>query len=246
MLAGKIGDHGGEGADLAGCGVQFGAAVQDGLELGALVLGEVVGAAAEPVGDVPDGRRGLAERCLLRAGAVEVAADDGVAAVVAEGLDLVEQAGEAAVAAVGVPVQVGLERVELAGSLCRPAALGEFLPGGGAVVALDGVQSPAKVAGDLPQPAPFGAQRVDQLVLAPGALGEPPGRVRARGIRRGRGIVFRSGEDGLGQAGAVGGDALLDGLGEVLPQVEAVGDLDRVRCPGPGAVGVRPRAVPCR
>jgi hypothetical protein len=28
----------------------------------------------------------------------------------------------------------------------------------------------------------------------------------------------------------------VDGLGEVLPQVEPVGDLDRLRCPGPGAV----------
>jgi hypothetical protein len=42
----------------------------------------------------------------------------------------------------------------------------------------------------------------------------------------------------------VSGDALLDGLGHVLPQVEAVGDLDRVRCPGPGAVGVRAGTVP--
>jgi hypothetical protein len=41
----------------------------------------------------------------------------------------------------------------------------------------------------------------------------------------------------------VGGDALLDGLGHVLPQVEPVGDLDRVRCPGPGSVGVRAGAV---
>jgi hypothetical protein len=41
----------------------------------------------------------------------------------------------------------------------------------------------------------------------------------------------------------VGGGALLDGLGEVLPQVEPVGDLDRVRCPGPGAVGVGARPV---
>ena len=45
------------------------------------------------------------------------------------------------------------------------------------------------------------------------------------------------------QAGAVRGDAPLDGLGEVLPQVEPVGDLDRLRCPGPGAVGVGTGAV---
>jgi hypothetical protein len=40
----------------------------------------------------------------------------------------------------------------------------------------------------------------------------------------------------------VGGGALLDGLGEVLPQVEPVGDLDSVRRPGPG-VGARPIAA---
>ena len=40
------------------------------------------------------------------------------------------------------------------------------------------------------------------------------------------------------------GDAPLDRLGEVLPQVEPVGDLDRVRRPGAGAVGVGAGAVP--
>jgi hypothetical protein len=49
-----------------------------------------------------------------RAGLGEVAADDGVAAGVAEGLDLEEQAPDAAAGTVGVLVQVGLERVELA------------------------------------------------------------------------------------------------------------------------------------
>jgi hypothetical protein len=42
----------------------------------------------------------------------------------------------------------------------------------------------------------------------------------------------------------VRGDAPIDGLGEVLPQVEPVGDLDRVRCPGAGPVGVGAGAVP--
>jgi hypothetical protein len=41
----------------------------------------------------------------------------------------------------------------------------------------------------------------------------------------------------------VGGDALPGGLGEVLPQVEPVSDLDRVRRPGPGAVRERARPV---
>jgi hypothetical protein len=95
----------------------------------------------------------------------------------------VEQAGEAAVALAGVLVQVGLERVELAGPRRRPAAFGQFLPGRRPVVALDGVQAPAQVPGDLPQSAPLGAQGVDQVVLAPGAVGELPGWLRLRSLR---------------------------------------------------------------
>jgi hypothetical protein len=49
-----------------------------------------------------------------------------VAAVVAQLPDLAEEPGEAAVAAVGVLVKVGLERVELAGPRGGPAAVYEF------------------------------------------------------------------------------------------------------------------------
>jgi hypothetical protein len=38
--------------------------------------------------------------------------------------------------------------------------------------------------------------------------------------------------------------ALLGSLREVLPQVEPVGDLDRIRCPGARAVGVGAGAIP--
>ena len=242
VLAGEVCDHGGEGTDLAGYGLQLGAAVQDGLEPGLLVLGQGVRAAAEPVGDVPDGRRRLAERCFLRADLVEVVADDGVAAVVAEGFDLVEQAGEAAVSFAGVLVEVGLERVELAGPRGLPAAVGQFLPRGGSVVALDGVQAPAQVAADLPQPASLGPQGADLLVLAARGIGELPRRVRRPGVCRPCGLrlgVVGSQGGRLGQAGAVGGDALLDGLGQVLPQVEPVGDLHRPGRTGPGPVRIR-------
>jgi hypothetical protein len=67
--------------------------------------------AGEPEGDIPDGGRGCGQ---WRPGGlllVEVVADDGVAAVVAEFLYLAEQAGVAAVAAAVVLVEVGLERV---------------------------------------------------------------------------------------------------------------------------------------
>jgi hypothetical protein len=100
---------------------------------------------------------------------------------VAEGLDLVEQAADAAVGAVGVLAEVGLERVELARARSLPAAVGELLPGRGAVEPLDGVQAPAQVAGDLPQSSPLGAQPVDQRVVPPGALGVLPGGVRLPG-----------------------------------------------------------------
>ena len=94
--------------------------------------------------------------------------------------------------------------------------------------------------GDLPQAAPLGAQPVDQGVVALRALGELPGRLGEPGLRRlcpGIGLLpFGGLGRRSGQAAAVGGDAFLHGLGEVLPQVEPVGDLDRVRRPGARAV----------
>jgi hypothetical protein len=87
---------------------------------------------------------------------LEVGADDGVAACVAAFADLPEQLGAVAAAFAGALVQVRLERVQLAGAGSLPAPVGEFLPGGGAGVALDGVQAPAQVAGDLPESAPLG------------------------------------------------------------------------------------------
>ena len=98
------------------------------------------------------------------------------------------------------------------------------------------MQSPAQVTGDLPEPAPLSPQGMDQVVLAPCGLGELPCRVRRPGVRLPRRFRFRDGRGGLGQAGAMRGNALLGGGGEVLPQVEPVGDLDRLRRPGAGAV----------
>jgi hypothetical protein len=63
--------------------VEFGAAFQQGLELGPLVFGQGVGMAGEPAGDVADGRRGRQERRLGGAALLKVGADGGVAAGVA-------------------------------------------------------------------------------------------------------------------------------------------------------------------
>jgi hypothetical protein len=79
-----------------------------------------------------------------------------VAARVAEFADLAEEPGHAATSLARVLVEVGLERVQFAGAWCLPAAVGELLPGGGAGLALDSVQSTAQVPGDLPEAAPLG------------------------------------------------------------------------------------------
>jgi hypothetical protein len=67
--------------------MKLGAAVQDGLESGFLVIGQGVRVAAEPVRDAADGGRGWRQRLPGRAVPGEVVADDGVAALVAEILD---------------------------------------------------------------------------------------------------------------------------------------------------------------
>ena len=71
--------------------------------------------------------------------------------------------------------QVGLEQVEPARARYPPAAVNEFVPGGGAVITLDGVRAPAQVAGDLLEAAPLGPQPLDQRVVPPDALGVLPG-----------------------------------------------------------------------
>jgi hypothetical protein len=46
------------------------------------------------------------------------------------------------------------------------------------------------------------------------------------------------------QAGAVTAGHLLRVSRQVVPQMPAIGDLDRVRCPGPGTLGIRAGPVP--
>jgi hypothetical protein len=62
-------------------------------------------------------------------------------------------------------------------------------------------------------------------------------RVRRRGQHLGRYLL-------LAQATVVSGDGLLDLFGQVVPQVPPVGDLDRLRRPRTGALGVRASTIP--
>ncbi len=89
-------------------------------------------------------------------------------------------------------------------------------------------------AGPCHQP-PLAAAHIAQAVRLSRRRGLFPGR-HAAGIPGLRGFFF--------EAGAVRYHRFLGVLGQVVPQVPAVGDLDRVRCAVPGALGVVAGPVP--
>jgi hypothetical protein len=96
--------------------------------------------------------------------------------------------------------------------------------------------------GDHPDQLPFGEKFVHHRMVPACPLGELPSRLRLW-LADGRWLCRRPGiRSGcrpglwLAQAGAVRGGAPFDRLGEVLPKMEPVSDLDRVRRPGAGAV----------
>lgn len=107
VLAGEVGEHGGERTDVIGGGLEFRAAGQQDLELGLFVFGQGVRPPGEPAGHLADGRR-RCERGLFGAALVEVVADGGAAAVITARLDLLEQLGGVAAALAGALVQVRL------------------------------------------------------------------------------------------------------------------------------------------
>src|SRR6266508_969452 len=123
-----------------------------------------------------------------------------------------------------------------------PLAVDQFLPGDRAGIPLHGVTTPAKVPSDGAQTMPLGEQAVHQRMVASGALGEPPHRrCLLSGRRRSRLLGLLG--CGRAQAVAVAGNAALGRLGQVLPQVEPVGDLPGVGGAQAGAFGVGSRAV---
>src|SRR6266542_3549914 len=173
---------------------------------------------------------------------VQVAADQGVAAGKAPRADLAVELGGVAAALLPALLQVRLERVQLAGARLAPLAVDQFLPGDRAGIPLHGVTTPAKVPSDGAQTMPLGEQAVHQRMVASGALGEPPHRrCLLSGRRRSRLLGLLG--CGRAQAVAVAGNAALGRLGQVLPQVEPVGDLHGVGGAQAGAFGVGSRAV---
>jgi hypothetical protein len=111
---------------------------------------------------------------------------------------------------------------------------------------LDGVPAPAQVPGDRSQAVPVGQQGVHRGVAAAGAVGCTTSQLGDVGVRdrRGRFLLYLGVGFGGAQTASVTGHAPLDGFAQVLPQVEPVGDLHRVRRSGTGALGIRSRPVP--
>ncbi|MFC9625814.1 hypothetical protein ACFTXM_39605 [Streptomyces sp. NPDC056930] len=213
------------------------AAGEDLLELLGLFVVEAVGAAGDPAGHVTRGRV-LAGRIVVREGFPEplhVLLDDAFAVEVAAFAEFLEQAaGDGA--ALGPPlVQVRLVGIEDAGA-AGPASDEWFVRGSRMGESADGIASQAEPAGDDSQPESLVQQVVNGRVLLAYPIGQAAGlprlgrkfRCQFRGLREhsgaNRGDALR-----FTQKGAVLGDHLLDGLGEVLPDVPAVCDMDRVR-----------------
>jgi hypothetical protein len=97
----------------------------------------------------------------------------------------------------------------------------------------DGVAGQAQFGRDRAGAVSLGQHPVHRCVALPRPLGHPaapPHSVRRGGRRAGGiGTVLLAGRGcgGRGQAAAVPGDRPLGGLAEVVPQVPAIGDLDR-------------------
>jgi hypothetical protein len=89
-------------------------------------------------------------------------------------------------------------------------------------------------------------QGLDGGVLVPHPRFQQRCRRRDRDGRKGfcRWLGLVSGCGDLLEAGPVAGDGLAGVLGEVVPQVPAVGDLDRARCAVAGAFGISTGPVP--
>jgi hypothetical protein len=93
--------------------------------------------------------------------------------------------------------------------------------------------------GDLSNPGALGEQVVNEFVVFAAAMCHRPAGFHLLGGR----VSSRCG-DGFSEAVLVPGDASFDGLGEVLPQMEPVRHLDRVRCAGAGPFGIGAGPVP--
>jgi hypothetical protein len=179
-------------------------------------------------------RRADGTRTVTGVGRVRLIPQHPQTALVAAGQDLGVQVG-CLVDAVGESLpQVGVERGEDAGPTAGVRA-DQRLGGGGAGVPAGGPDIHVEPAGRHPDRQPLGPQGVHGGVAVAVLSTRRPvltGATVAGTARADIGSMVRL------QAPAVSTDDLLDGVAEVLEQMPAVGDLDRVRRTHAGTVGI--------
>ncbi len=193
-----------------------------------------------PAGDLPDTRRsGSDDTDTASAPRSQVVADHLVTAAVAEPLELGVQMDRVGESFSPAFVQVGFVGVEPAGPRLMSSAQ-QLFGDRGAGGAAHGVAAHVQFPGDLTDAVPLGRQSMDGCVaFADTGLDR---RHFLLGIRIVGGGIVRQVISAAGcclEAVVVLAHAAFDGGAEVLPEMEGIGDLDRVRGAGAGAVGVR-------
>jgi len=220
-------------AKVRTCSVRTARGGQQLVEVTAVVVGQLAGPAHDPA-DEATRWRGCA--LVLGAALVEVAHQQVGAAGVAQLADLFEQPGHRHAGVVGQPatqvVTVGVDQ----GAAVAWWPL-QLFGGGGAGVALDGVQRPTQPACTFEQAHTLAEQLVHGRVPGPGPLVDRPHGLR-RLLRLRRLPRRRS-----SPAGAVRDDGLLHRPAQAVPQVPAVADLHRLGCALADRLGVGGRPV---
>lgn len=159
-LAGACGQDPGEAAHMLGGGRQCRAPGEDGVEGGSIIVGELLGPVHDPPGDLPNGRRrGWRDADTGEAQRAYVVADELVATAVTQLPEFAVQLRGVSVSFGPALCQVGLVRVELAGTWL--AAAGQQLFGALRVGCTQhGVLPQVQDPGDLPDSATL----VEELV----------------------------------------------------------------------------------
>ena len=261
------GHHLGETADVAGQGVQVRAAGRDGGEPGLVFGVKAVRAGQQPAGDLAGLRdwRGCRGLPGIPAGPGPPVGGAELADVAFDGLHAAGpalggghfgvQGGGADDALVPSLVDVRLERVQPA----FPAGGLDQQPGGTGLAGepVHGVPAQPQDLGGLPLGAPGLQQLVHGGVALEGAryqgplaaadVPQPvrPGRAGVRELA-GRRVFAPGGRliGGAREAAAVRDDRLLGVFAQVVPQMPAIGDLDRARRPRLRPLSVGPGPVP--
>ncbi|MGW4094529.1 hypothetical protein [Nocardia sp. NPDC004750] len=170
---------------------------------------------------------------------VEGCADHARSASIAASADFLDQPGGVRTALIPASVQVRLEFVEQVGAVAGSVVDQQFLRRLSAREPAGGDAHQAQSGTDGPDGFAFGQQRVNLDVAFPGAYRDAVVALRRvdRPAPHGGGNLTDLGElllvamfDRCAEMGPVPGNGALDGFAEVVPELPAIRDLDRIGC----------------